>query len=345
MSPRPQNSLKRISAKLGVSMTTVSRVLSGQAGKYRISEETAKAILDYARKENFTPNPIAKGLRLRKTSTIGLVIADVSNPFFASIASEITRATRDHGYSIILCDSQENLAIEKQSIELLWNRQVDGMIICPVGQSSAHLVRHADERRRIVLVDRVFPDIGLPCVSSDNFSGGKLATGHLLDHGHRRIACLQGLSGTSTSQARVKGYEAALTAHGVPFDPALVVGDSFDEQGGYLDTKLLLSTSPDITALLALSNLLALGALRALTEENRRVPEDVSIIAFDDQPFLAHLAPPLTTVAQSARAMGGAAVKILFERMRVADAAGAPHHAGLLLPVSLITRKSVHRLG
>ena len=341
MSSLQQNSLKQISAELGVSMTTVSRVLSGQAKKYRISEPTAKAILENARRKNFTPNPIAKGLRLRKTNTIGLVIADIANPFFASIASEVSNATRNHGYSIILCDSQENLGIEMQSIELLWSRLVDGMIVCPVGQSSEHLARYAVERRRMVLVDRFFPDINLPYVSSDNFTGARLATEHLLEHGHRRIACLQGLCGTITSQMRVKGYEAALAAHGIAPDPALVVGDSFEEQGGYIDTKLLLSSMPGITAILALGNLLALGALRALAEEKRRVPEDVSIIAFDDEPFLAHLSPPLTTVAQSARAMGGAAVKILLERMRAREGEAPAPNAGLLLPVSLVERQSV----
>ncbi|OAM90843.1 LacI family transcriptional regulator [Termitidicoccus mucosus] len=345
MFSRPQNSLKQIAAKLGVSMTTVSRVLSGQAGKYRISEETATTILDYARKENFTPNPIAKGLRLRRTNTIGLVIADVINPFFAGIASEIANATRNLGYSLILSDSKGDLTLEKQAVELLWQRQVDGMIVCPASESFEHLARYAKERRPLVLVDQVSPEIGLPYVTSDNFAAGKMATAHLLEYGHKRIACLQGRPTTITSRLRVQGYAAALAGRGIAFDPAIVVGDSFDEQGGYLDTKLLLQSGRDVTAILALSDPLALGALRALAEEKRRVPEDVSIIAFDDQPFLAHLSPPLTTVAQSARAMGGAAVKILFERMRVADAAGDANNAGLLLPVSLITRKSVHKLG
>jgi LacI family transcriptional regulator len=127
----------------------------------------------------------------------------------------------------------------------------------------------------------------------------------------------------------------------VPFDPRLVAGDSFGEQSGYLDTKLLIQTTPGITAVFAMSNLLALGALRALGEENRRVPADVSVIAFDDQPYLAHLAPPLTTVAQPHLEMGAAAVKLLLDQMR------SPANAmrsGLLLPTSLIIRKSVQKI-
>ncbi|MDR1011592.1 MAG: LacI family transcriptional regulator [Opitutaceae bacterium] len=335
------NSLKLISKKLGVSPTTVSRVLSGQAQKYRISPETEKAIKDFAAKENFTPNPIAKGLRLKKTLTIGLVIPDIANPFFAGIASQVVNVARAHGYAIVLCDSEENPALEKQSVDLLWARRVDGMILCPVGQTSDHLARYAREKRPLVLVDRVFPDLGLACVSTDNFNGAKTATEYLLDNGHRRIACLQGMPGTAPGQARVSGYTAALRARNVPFDPRLVAGDSFGEQSGYLDTKLLIQAAPDITAIFAMSNLLALGALRALGEENRRVPADVSVIAFDDQPYLAHLAPPLTTVAQPHLEMGAAAVKLLLDQMR------SPANAlrsGLLLPTSLIIRKSVQKI-
>lgn len=341
MKRSPYNSLKLISEKFGVSPTTVSRVLSGQAKKYRISAETEKAIKDFAAQENFTPNPIAKGLRLKKTHTIGLVIPDIANPFFAGIASQVVNVARTHGYSIVLCDSEENPALERQSVELLWARQVDGMILCAVGQTADYLARYAREKRPLVLVDRVFPDLGLPYVSADNFSGAKAATDHLLDNGHRRIACLQGMCGTAPSKARVSGYTTALHTRGVPFDPRLVVGDSFGEQSGYLDTKLILRAAPDITAIFAMSNLLALGALRALREENRVVPGDISVVAFDDQPYLAHLSPPLTTVAQPHLEMGAAAVKLLLDHMRdPANAMGS----GLSLPTSLIIRKSVRNL-
>ncbi|AWI08952.1 LacI family transcriptional regulator [Ereboglobus sp. PH5-10] len=341
MNSRPRNSLKLISEKFGVSPTTVSRVLSGQAQKYRISPETEKAIKDFAAKENFTPNPIAKGLRLKKTHTIGLIIPDIANPFFAGIASQVVNVARTHGYSIVLCDSEENPALEKQSIELLWARQVDGMILCPVGQTPDYLERYAREQRPLVLVDRVFPGLGLPYVSADNFTGAKNATAHLLDNGHRRIACLQGMVGTAPSEARVGGYTAALKERGVPFDPRLVVGDSFGEQSGYLDTKLLIRATPDITAIFAMSNLLALGALRALREENRSVPGDISVIAFDDQPYLAHLSPPLTTVAQPHLEMGAAAVKLLLDEMRAPSSATK---SGLYLPTSLVIRQSVRKL-
>jgi LacI family transcriptional regulator len=342
MKSHQTNSLKGIAKKFGVSVSTVSRVLSGQAEKYRIGAETAKTIAEFARKENFTPNPIAKGLRLRKTNTIGLVIADVINPFFAGIASEIANATRNLGYSLILSDSKGDLTLEKQAVELLWRRQVDGMIVCPASESFEHLARYAKERRPLVLVDQVSPEIGLPYVTSDNFAAGKMATAHLLEYGHKRIACLQGRPTTITSRLRVQGYAAALARLGIAFDPAIVVGDSFDEQGGYLDTKLLLQSGRDVTAILALSDPLALGALRALAEAGRRVPEDISIVAFDDQPYMAHLAAPLTAIAQASLEMGAAAVKILVERMRAPDAVTTG--GGVLLPVSLIPRKSVRRM-
>ena len=340
MNPSSQNSLKLMSKKFGVSPTTVSRVLSGQAKKYRISPKTEKAIKEHAAKNNFTPNSIAKSLRLKKTNTIGLVIPGVANPFFARIASQVVNSARAHGYTIVLCDSNENTALEKQSVELLWSRQVDGMILCPVGQSSEHLAGFARERRPLVLVDRIFPELGLACVGTDSLAGARSATEYLLDNGHRRIACLQGMGSSAPSKARVSGYKAALEARGIPVDPRLIIGDSFDGQDGYFDTKLLVRATPGITAILAM-NLFTLGVLRALSEENRRVPEDISIIAFDDQPYLAHISPPLTTVAQPHVEMGAAAVKILLEQMHRPDTA---MRSSLLLPTSLVIRKSVRKI-
>ncbi len=336
-----QPTLQRIADQSGLSVTTVSRVLSGQASRYRISKQTETAIRKLAKDSSFVPNQVARGLRLKKTLTIGLVIPDISNPFFAGIAHQVIAGTRKHGYSVILCDSQDDIYLESQSLELLQSRSVEGVVLCPAGQSGQHLAAYVGGRLPIVLVDRFFPDLALPYVSSDNVSGARQATELLISSGHRHIACLQGVRGTSPNESRVRGYKEALAQHHLPVDVNLILGDSFTEQSGYIETKLLLRTAPGVKAILALSNVNALGAIRALSEEKQRIPEDISIIAFDDTPYSPYLATPLTTVAQAYSEMGDVAVKLLFDQIQ------SPHRhikGGILLPTTLVIRKSVKRL-
>ena len=336
-----QPTLQGIAKRSGFSITTVSRVLSGQASRYRISKQTETTIRKLAKEASFVPNQVARGLRLKKTLTIGLVIPDISNPFFAGIAHQVIVGTRKHGYSVILCDSQDDTNLELQSLELLQSRSVEGVVLCPAGLSSDHLAAFVGGRLPIVLVDRFFPNLPLPYVSSDNVAGAKQAMELLIANGHHRIACLQGVHGTSPNESRVRGYKEALAQHHLPINANLIVGDSFTEQSGYIETKLLLRTEPGVRAILALSNLNALGAIRALTEEKQRIPEDVSMVSFDDTPYSAYLATPLTTVAQANSEMGEVAVKLLFDQIQ------SPHRqtkGGILLPTTLVMRQSVRRL-
>jgi LacI family transcriptional regulator len=332
--------LQDIADKSGVSVSTISRILSGQASRHRISKETEAAVRKLAREHDFVPNQLARSLRLKKTLTIGLVIPDISNPFFAGIAQQVTIGTRKHGYSVLLCDSQDSVEQEIESLALLQSRNVEGVVVAPVGQNGEHFMDFGNGFP-IVLVDRFFPDIPVPYVSSDNVAAARVATDHLIDHGHRRIACLQGLQGTSPNDLRVRGYKEALARHHLPVDKSLIAGDSFSEQSGYIETKLLLKREPNVTAILALSNLNALGAIRALVEDARRIPADVSIVSFDDPAYAAFLATPMTTVAQSFSEMGEVAVKLLFDQI-MSPARRATD--GILLPTTLVARDSVRRL-
>ena len=338
---RIQPTLQGIADQSGLSVTTISRVLSGQASRYRISKETEVTVRKLAKDSSFVPNQLARGLRLKKTLTIGLVIPGISNPCYAGIAHQVLVGIRKYGYSVILCDSQDDTGLEVQSLALLQSRGVEGVVLCPTGRSSQHLAPFVGGRLPIVLVDRFFPDLPLPYVSSDNVAGARQATELLITSGHQRIACLQGLRGTSPSEFRVRGYKEALAHHHLPIENNLIVGDSFTEQSGYIETKLLLRTEPGVRAILALSHLNGLGAIRALTEEKRRIPDDVSIISFDDTPYFSYLATPLTAVAQANSEMGEVAVKLLFDQIQ------SPHRqtkGGILLPTTLVMRESVKRL-
>jgi LacI family transcriptional regulator len=336
-----QPTLQHVAEQSGVSITTISRVLSGQASRYRISEKTEATVRRVAKECNFVPNQIARSLRLKKTHKIGLVIPDISNPFFGGIARQVTLGTHKHGYSVVLCDSEDSIELEKESLAILQSQNVEGIVLCPVGQSSEHLVKFVGGKLPIVLVDRFFQDLSLPYVSSDNVVGARQATELLIEHGHQRIAFLQGLRGSSSNESRLRGYKDALAGHQIPLDEALILGDSFTEQSGYIETKLLLKTHPDVTAILACSNVNALGAIRALAEEERNIPDDVSLVSFDDTPYSAYLATPITTVAQTFSEMGEYAVKLLFDQIR---SSRGLTKGGILLPTKLIVRKSVRRV-
>ena len=189
---------------------------------------------------------------MKKTATIGLVIPDVSNPFFADIVRQIALGARDYHYSVIVCDSQESVELEIESLALLRGRGVEGIVLCPVGRSAEHLAAFVESGPPMVLADRYFPGLAMPYVASDNFAGASEATAHLIANGHRRIVCLQGSPGTSPNEDRVRGYRETLRAHGLPVDERLIAGDSFGQQNGYVTTKLLLKTARDFTAIFAL---------------------------------------------------------------------------------------------
>ncbi|MCK4558268.1 MAG: LacI family DNA-binding transcriptional regulator [Calditrichia bacterium] len=336
-----KTTLKTLSSKLGFSETTISRVLNGKAEKYRISKKTADIIIQSAKDLNFTPNILARGLRLKKTHTLGLVIPDISNPFFASIARSVEREARKFGYSIILCDTEENTNIEIKSVQLLRGRNMEGLVVAPVGQTASHLEDVYNAGLPIVIIDRCFPNKNLPYVTSDNYQGAYEAISYLIDNGHRRIACIQGLENTSPNNDRIRGYKDALLNNHIPYVKSIIVGDSFGELNGYTEAKILLKKKDRPTAIFAFSNLISLGALKAIEEENLSVPEDISIVAFDDQPYFDHLATPMSSVAQQHNEIGQIATKIIFKQIKSKTSSVAE---GVLIPTKLIKRASVKRI-
>ncbi|MBN1126497.1 MAG: LacI family DNA-binding transcriptional regulator [Sedimentisphaerales bacterium] len=340
MAKKTLTTLQTIAERLHLSVSTVSRVLNGKSNQYRISSRTQQAVRDMACQLDFKPNQLARSLRLRKTQTLGLVIPDISNPFFAQIARSVEIEARRHRYSIILCDTQESTELEIESVRLLRSREVEGLILLPVGQQSKHLTNLQTEDFPVVIVDRFLPDLDLPYVASNNYRGAYDAVCYLVNHSHTKIACLQGLPGTSPNERRVRGYLDALQAHNIAPDLDLIRGDSYGSQTGYDQTRQLLSEKVSVTALFALSNLIALGAIRALVELNLRIGEDISILCFDDQPYLAYMDPPITTVDQQNTEMGRLAVRLLFEQL----ADETIEKKNVLLPTKFIERKSVKNL-
>ena len=311
--------LNDIAEMAGVSVSTVSRVLSGKAEQYRISESTCARVERTAGELNYRPNHLARGLRLNKTNTIGLIAPDISNPFFAAIIKRVQSLAHGLGYSLFVCNTDENLDLEIEHVNLLFKNRVDGLIAMPVGQAFHHFADWQEKGLPLVLLDRCFDDFHASSVVVDNYSGAYEAVKHLIEHGHQHIGMIQGLPGTYTNTERVRGYRDALRDHGLPVDESLIVGSDFREENGYIETKLLLNREVPPTALFATSDLITLGVLQVLDDEGLEVPRDVSVLTFDDFDFAPYLRCPLTAVRQPKGVMGEMAVKLLMGQLRNGD--------------------------
>ncbi len=334
-------SLKRLAANLGISAATVSRVLSGQAARYRISATTGARVLEAARASGVVVDQLARSLRLRRTQSIGLVIPDLSNPFFAQLARQIERHARRHGYSVLIADSEENAGSEAEALTLMLSRRVDGLILAPVGAPGSSTALRALGARPCVLVDRLLADLDLPAVTSDHRHGAELATQHLIARGHRRIACLQGQPGTFANDERVAGWRLAMAGAGLAAPAELVFGAGYSLEAGVEGARGALRQRPRPTALLALGNVLALGVLQAARDEQVSIPEELSLIAFDDQLWATVTNPPLTIIEQPIEALGRDVLELLLARI-AEPGSGAPTRR--VLPVRLIERGSVRDL-
>ena len=338
---KKDTTLKNIASDVGLSVTTVSRVLNGKSANYRISKKSEDLILKRAKTLNYSPNQIARGLRLSRTYSIAYIIPDISNPFFSSIAKSIEKTARKFGYSILLCDSEENTEIEIKIIKMMMDRKVDGLIFSPVGVKVSHLEDISKKKIPMVLLDRYFPNLHVTSVTSDNYHGAFEAVSLVIENGHRRIACIQGLRNTSPNTDRLKGYLDAHSKHNIPVDERLIVGNSFGEQNGYYETKQLLKMENMPSAIFAVSNLISLGSLRALAEYGLNVPDEMSMISFDDQPYSSLLSTPMTTVAQESSQIGQIATKLLLDQINSTKKLKSQE---ILIPTHLIVRDSVKKI-
>ncbi len=332
--------LHDIAQRTGFSVSTVSRVLHDDAQRYKISEETKATIRRMAEELGYSPNKMARGLRLRRSHQIGVIVPDVSNPFFATMVKSVSKEARRAGYSILVLDSDEDSGIEEESLHAILESRVDGLLIAAVGQQDAHIRDVARSGPPLVMLDRWSKGLDVDAISVDNFKGGYQATQHLLHEGHRKIAFIQGLHGTNANEGRLRGYLQAMTEAGVSPSSRYIVGDDFRSINGYLETKTLLQLKEPPTAIFTAGDLIALGALQALKEEGVACPAGMSLVTFDDPSFASYLSPPLTAVEQPIEEMGEMGVRLLIRRMRNPGEEAKQ----VLLEPRLIVRDSVARI-
>jgi LacI family transcriptional regulator len=338
MKTNTPSTLKEVATAAGVSVSTASRALTGKAKRYRISAATEQAVQQAAKRLGFQPSHVAQSLRSQRTGLLGVVVPDVANPFFAAIAREITIAAEENGFSVLLADSRDSNDTEKYLVAQLWSRRIEALLVCPVGLSSDHLVNLDAAGLPVVLVDRGFPDSRIVTVASDHRPGAAELTRLLTREGHRQVGVLQGLVGTLPNDERLAGIRQALRSAGIDLDPRFVRGDQFSESAGYKATRWFIEHHPEITALIGLSNQNSLGALRAAAELGRRIPDDLSLVTFDDHPFAEFLATPLSTACQNVSELGRLAAELIVERIKSGKRPRKKLHR---VPVQIIERASV----
>lgn len=337
----PENiTLKFISEKSGFSPSTVSRVINGNAREYRISRETEKKILEIAEKYGYKPNPIAVNLRVKKSYTIGLVIPTLDNSFFVNVTSILNRTFADKGYNIILTESNDDPEIEKQMIQQLLERNIDGLLLIPCQERDQNLSLLEEKYKNglpVICIDRYLKDSIIPYITTNNEKGAREAVSYLIKKGHKRIACIEGLKKSSTSQDRREGYLIAHEEAGL--EPFYIDGNDFSTECGYNVTISMLKKKVKPTAIFAMSNTIALGVMKAAKEYNIDIPEKLSLIGFDDSIYLDYLSTPLTTIKQPIEQIGEMAVEALTRH--IDQEKNLSEWRNVFVDPKLIIRKSV----
>ncbi|KAA5837072.1 LacI family DNA-binding transcriptional regulator [Saccharopolyspora hirsuta] len=300
-----------VATRAGVSTATVSRALNG---KSTVDPELAARVFAAAAELGYRPNGPARNLRKQETAVLALIIADVENPFFTAIARGVEDVAHAAGYSVVLCNSDDEPAKEREYIDVALQERVAGVLLSPTGHSeSVELLNRSTTP--VVAVDRPLPDTPSDTVLVDSRLAAAEAVQHLVDQGYRRIGCLTGPSGVRTADDRLAGYRDGVRAAGLPSSDVLVRRSEFKAAGAKRAAHSLLIRPDRPDAVLVANNMMAVGVLETCAELGLRPGRDVGVVAFDDAPWATLLDPPLTVVAQPAYDVGAVAAQLLLGRI------------------------------
>jgi LacI family transcriptional regulator len=330
-----KTTLNEVSEYTQLSKTTISRVLNGKSREFRINRHTQERVIAAAQVLNYKPQLIAQLLHKKPMRTIGIVMPNLSNPFFASLASAISVEAKKHELFVMLFDTQEDPVQEESALNKMLEYRVDGIVIVPCGRDARKLEK-INRTIPVVQVDRYFEESDLSYVSTNNFRGAYEAMSLLLNSGHRNVICIQGPTFSVTNRERIRGCRKAIEDYGEQCS-LLVLGNDFSIQNGYIEGQLALSRRPRPTAIFAMSNTIMLGTMRAIKERHLVIPDDISLLSFDDNIYIDYLNPPVTRVAQPVSSMGIAAIKMLVNSIQQEGEL----HSTMLLTPSIINRNSI----
>ncbi len=326
--------IRDVAKQAGVAPMTVSRVINNSG---YVSEDTRTRVEEAISRLGYVPNMLGPSLRFNQTNTLALVLTDITNPFWTTVARGVEDAAQEAGYSVILCNTDESEAKQDQYLTMLLKRRIDGILLVPSTSTSNVVQTIKNQGVKVVVLDREVNETEVDVVEGDSVGGAYQLTRYLIELGHQHIAILSGPQNVSTSSQRVAGFCQAIEEANLTHNTANIYWGEFSQTLGHEMVRRALQSTPRPTAFLAVNNFIANGALQALREMNIRVPEDVSVVSFDDIPVSINPMPFLTVAAQPAYEMGYQATQLLVARL---INAGPETVQKIILPVEILIRQS-----
>mgnify|MGYP000845341296 FL=1 len=332
--------LKQIADRVGVHPSTVSRVLTGRNENFSVGEALRARIIDTAKEMNYVANELARGLRLQKSHTIGIVVPDILNPLYAGLVRSIEKENTNERYSFLICNTDEDQEKEINHIAMLRNKRMDGLLIVPVQKKMDHIKALWTDNYPFVLILRRFEKLATNAVVMENAQDAYKAVEHLIKLGHRRIGFVRGRQTSYEIQGREQGYRSALAAYHIAVDPHWIVGNGCSAKDGYSAATELIRQSSMPSALLVSENVIIVGVLEALFEAGLSIPYDVSVVSFADMTFSPFFSTALTTISMPIDQIGKESMQILMKQI-----ATPTRHLARVKTLSghFIVRKSTHK--
>ena len=323
-----------VAKRAGVGSITVSRVINNSG---YISSETRERIQKAIDELGYVPNTLARSLRSRRTNTVALMVTDITNPFFTTLARGVEDTANEAGYTVIFCNTDESAAKEEKYLNVLLQKQVDGLLLVPTQRSVNSIHQILKHGTPVVVLDRRIPEVDVDSVRCDSLDGAYKLTKYLVSLGHRQIAIMSGAVGVSTADDRVAGYRKALEEDGIAISDRYILRGEFTPDSGYSMTEQAINLPLRPTALIAANNFITIGAMKALQEAEMEVPEDMALAGFDDLPPAIVTFPFFTVVSQPAYEMGTQAMQLLLKRLSAKEVVAFQE---VILPTQLIVRRS-----
>jgi LacI family transcriptional regulator len=302
-----------LARQLKVSTATVSRALSRPE---KVAPATRERVLEFVRRSGYHMNGIARSLRTQSTRTIGVIVSDIRNPFSSAIVKSVEDVARSNGYTVLICNADEDGQNEEAALELFIERQISGVIHCSAGANLDLLRILLKKSIPLIDLDRQSGLENVDTVILDNQLGAALATRHLLEFGHKRVAMISGPKHLSNARKRLVGFRKTLRSAQIALPKEYVEFGDFRERSGQIATERLLSLPTPPSAIFVANNEMMAGALFAIREWGTKVPRDLSLIGFDDARWAQYADPPLTVISQPTESMGQKAAELLLDRLR-----------------------------